>query len=615
MDPLRQLTEAVIRQHASLESYERGCDYYQQGAVRGILHRGQQIQAEVEGSQYEPYQVQIILDAGGVVSAICTCPYDWGGWCKHIVATLLACIQEPRKIEERPSIESLLTGLDREQLQTLVLKLVEHQPHLANTIEIQVKGLQLWPPVASADLSGDLGRSIAAGAIVEESRPAARQRRTAVDATVYGQQVSAILHSLDHMRSSEAYRHVSSVVDEVEQVLEHAQDFMKAGDGCSALAILEAITKAYMVGWLNLDDSDGYASAFFTDLGPVWTEALLTADLTPKQRRAWANRLTHWQGELDEYGIEDAFDAAIAASTQGWDYPPLVKVLQGETTVERTSASDAPWYADELAVARLNVLERQGRNQEYLRLARAEGQTESYLTMLVRLGRVQEAVDYGLQCLSTTEEALALAKVLREREEFQSALQIARHGLALEGAQVGLATWLSELATGMGETGQALEAATIAYRDSPALTTYLRVQELAGERWSEMRTNLHAQLAETGTVRNQVEIYLHEGMVDDAVQAVDTSSYVEHDVLESVVEAATRSHPDWVIQQCRAQAEYIMDEGKSQYYHSAARWLEKARVAYRVTGREADWQTYLHELLAKHRRKYSLVPQLEALRR
>jgi uncharacterized Zn finger protein len=614
MDPLLKLTEAIIRQHASSESYWRGSDYYHRGAVHSVLHRGQQLQAEVEGSQYEPYHVQITLDAGGVAGAICTCPYDWGGWCKHIVATLLACIREPKTVEERPSIESLLAGLDREQLQALVLKLAEHQPHLANEVEMQVPSLQLRPPAASSDLSGGPGASIAAGAAAEEKRPAPGQRRTAVSATVYGQQVSAILHSLDHMRSSEAYWHVSSVVDGVRQMLEQVQDFIGVGDGRSALAILEAITKAYMVGWLNLDDSDGYASAFFDDLGPVWTEALLTADLTPKERRAWAKRLTNWQGELDNYGMEDAFDAAIAASTQGWDYPPLLEVLHGETTAEKTCDKDALWYADELAVARLNVLERQGRNQEYLRLAHAEGQIECYVTMLVRLGRVQEAVKYGLQYLRTPEEALTLAKALRERKEFQSALQIAKHGLALEGPKVALAAWLCELAVGMGETEQALAAATIAFRDSPTLTAYLQVKELAGERWPEIRTNLHADMAKTGDVRNRIEIYLHEGMVNEAIQAVDASEYVGHDVLEAVVDAATGTHPDWVTQRCRAQAEYIMDEGKSQHYDSAARWLEKARAAYQVAGREADWQSYLHELLVKHQRKYSLIPRLEALR-
>ena len=53
-----------------------------------------------------------------------------------------------------------------------------------------------------------------------------------------------------------------------------------AGDGHNALAILEAITEAYVADWVELDDSDGEAGAFFADLGAVWTEAILTADLT-----------------------------------------------------------------------------------------------------------------------------------------------------------------------------------------------------------------------------------------------------------------------------------------------------------------------------------------------
>ena len=74
MDPLPKLTEASIRQHASADSYHRGREYYEQGAVLSIVRRDQQLQAEVEGSQYEPYRVQITYDAGGIVQALCTCP-------------------------------------------------------------------------------------------------------------------------------------------------------------------------------------------------------------------------------------------------------------------------------------------------------------------------------------------------------------------------------------------------------------------------------------------------------------------------------------------------------------------------------------------------------------
>jgi uncharacterized Zn finger protein len=604
MDPLPQLTEAIIRQHTTSESYQRGLDYYESGAVLGVMRRGLQLQAEVEGSQYEPYQVQITLDPGGIVGATCTCPYDWGGWCKHIVATLLFCVREPDEIEEQPALESLLAGLDREQLQALVLRLAGQQPGLADAIEAQVQSLQVEATTDSGRPTADSG-----------PQTAEHQRRTPVDSTAYRRQVRTILHSLDRMRSSEAYWHIGSVVDEVRQVLDQAWDFVEAGDGHNALTILEAITGAYIADWTILDDSDGYASAFFEDLGPVWTEALLTADLSREARQAWIGKLEQWQAELGDYGLEEALETAVMAARQGWDYPPLRRVLQGEITEKGAWDDEAPFYADDLAVARLNVLERQERYQEYLYLAEAEGQTERYVTMLVRLGRVQEAVDYGLQYLATTDEALALAKALRERGEFQAARRMAEHGLTLHGHKATLATWLSELTAGMGETRPALEAATIAFRESPTLGTYQRVKDLAGESWPEVKADLLVHLAGAGDVSNKVDIYLHEGMVHEAVQAVDASSYAGYATVERVVDAAIRSHPDWVIQQCRRQAEPIMDQGKSQHYHHAVRWVEKARAAYRAAGREAEWQAYLRDLIARHRRKYSLVPMLEALQR
>jgi len=602
VDPWPNFDEAVIRQHAGPESYRRGQDYYEQGAVRNIVRRGQQLQAEVEGSQYEPYQVQITLDEGGIVDATCTCPYDWGGWCKHIVATALTCLHRPAAIVERPSVEDLLAGLNRQQLQALLLRLTEYQPTLADLIEAQVQSV-----------AGAPQPSAPTGATTKESAPP-QQRHTAVDASAYRRQVHTLLHSLDRLRASEAYWHVGSVVNQVRQVLQPAQDFLTAGDGRHALAILEAVTEEYVAEWTTLDDSDGEAGGFFAELGPLWAEAILTADLTADERRAWSKKLAKWQKELDDYGLEETFAAAIEAAKQGWDYPPLQRVLQGDI-IEGAWEGQAPEYADDLIVARLKVLERQGRYQEYLHLAEAEVQTELYATMLVRLGRVPEAVSYGLQYFGLPEEALTLAKALRQQGALQEALHIAEHGLTFQGPKAELAAWLSELALGLGETGRALAAAQIAFQETYTLAAYRRVQDLAGERWPAIKADLLAQLAKSGHVASQVEIYLSEGMVNEAVQAIDAETYVGYDTLERVVEAAIQSHPDWVIRRCRQQAESIMDEGKSKYYHHAVRWLGKARAAYRAAGREAEWQAYLRELLTRHQRKYSLVPQLETLKR
>ena len=109
----------------------------------------------------------------------------------------------------------------------------------------------------------------------------------------------------------------------------------------------------------------------------------------------------------------------------------------------------------------------------------------------------------------------------------------------------------------------------------------------------------------------QVEIFLHEGLIDDAIAAL--GSYSGYALLGEVVDAAISTHPDWVIRSCRQQAEDIMDAGKANAYYHAANWLKRARAAYLAAGREAEWREYLSDLLDKHRRKRKLIPMLEAL--
>src|SRR5438067_10317933 len=418
-----------------------------------LVRRGDALEAEVEGSEPAPYQVRVAFDAGGVAWADGSCPYTWGGWCKHIVAALLACIEQPGEIEERPPLDALLANLDRDQLRGLLLRLVEREPRLTDVVEGEIALLAAAPasgPPAAAPTSPE---------------PAARQRRTPVDVGAVRREVRALVRGLDRLRPSQAYWEVGATVGEVGGVLDQARAFIEADDGGTALAILEAITEEYLALWEGLDDSDGEASGFFEELGSAWTEALLSADLTPEEREDWADKLAAWQDDLDDYGVDEAFAAAIEAARQRWDYPPLLRVFQGEITERGAWEGEPADCADELAAARLNVLERRGRYEDYLHLAEAEGQTARYVTMLVRLGRAQEAVAYGLQYLATTDEALALAQALRERGEVESALKVGDHGLTLQGSKAPLATWVRDVAAAAGETALALRAAQIAFRE------------------------------------------------------------------------------------------------------------------------------------------------------
>lgn len=591
------LSETLIREHASPESFHRGEEYERHGAVISLVRRGDVLQAEVEGSEAIPYRVRIDFDDGDVAAAECTCPFDWGGWCKHVVATLLTYLHRPETAQETPPLEESLAALDRDQLQALILSLVAHDPSLADVIESRIT-------LAQVHAAGPPG-SRAAGA---SSHPAP------IDTQPFRRQVRTALHGLDHMRRSEAYWHMGSIVMDVGQVLEPVRSLVEAGDGRAALTILEAVTAEYAEGWTMLDDSEGELSDFFYALGPLWTEALLSADLTAAERERWVDLLTDWEDELADYGVDYVFEAAIEAARQGWDYPPLLRVLQGEATEYEDWEDAAPDEVGELAVARLNVLERQGRYQEYLYLADAEGQTERYATMLARLDRVPEAVAYGLTALGSADAALALAKVLLESGHPDEAIQIAEHGLTLQGPRVALAIWLRDVATSLGRVDRALPAAVVAFEEQPDLSTYRAVQALSGADWPGYRDELLSALRR---VRSQhpagaVDVFLQEGLYDDAITTVDgTWSYA---LIERVVEAVTISHPDWAIRASLRQAEPIMDRGDAQNYHHAARWLAHARAAYLAAGRAADWSAYLEGLIETHKRKYKLRPMLEALR-
>ncbi len=168
-------TEAQIRELALPDGFERGREYFERGAVTRVTRRDAELEAEVQGSQYTPYEVPVTLAESGITKAACSCPYgeSWDGACKHIVATLLACLCQPEQVEEHPTLEAVLAPLDREQLHALVRALAARQPGLADLIEDHVQSLHS-PPVettsrpraarrrqASLETAGSVGRCAA----------------------------------------------------------------------------------------------------------------------------------------------------------------------------------------------------------------------------------------------------------------------------------------------------------------------------------------------------------------------------------------------------------------------------------------------------------------------
>jgi uncharacterized Zn finger protein len=127
--------------------------------------------------------------------------------------------------------------------------------------------------------------------------------------------------------------------------------------------------------------------------------------------------------------------------------------------------------------------------------------------------------------------------------------------------------------------------------DAHSLTDYQALRIVAGYRWPTLRDEVLAELRQSAarSPSGVGEIFVHEGLLDDAIAVADSGPY-DYAMVEQVADAAIQTHPDWVIRMGRRQAERIMDGAQSRYYHHAVAWLRRSRAAALGAGLQDDWR-------------------------
>ncbi|CBN58630.1 MULTISPECIES: SWIM zinc finger family protein [Kamptonema] len=588
--PIPKFAEATLRQNSSPQSFERGETYYRNDAVEALTLRGKILQAEVEGSQAPSYRVRLSFESQNLAEASCTCAYSFGGWCKHIVATLLVCLHQPQKIEERPTLEHLLDRLNHQQTQLLLQNLAAEQPDLIDRIERHINRI--------------------VSVTRDQKSPTVSPKISTINTAPYRQQVRQILR--DAERYLEDGDEEDPITPDILDLISEAQEFSQCEDGNNAIAILQSITETCIEHWDDVADYGAYNEGIVEALNEAWTEAILCAELTKEQQIELQENLTNWQDEWDAN-----FAMSLEALRQGWDFPPLQLILQGNILERGVWEGEAPDYAEDIALIRLQILERRERYEEYLYLAKAEGMNQQYLVMLVSLGRISEAISTAKTLMTSVEEAKALAFELRKQGAKSQALEVAQAGFSLEGhCLYELATWASNLALELGDCATAMKAKIKAFSAQPSFEDYQNIKELSGEEWETLKVELLTNISSQdrwGIQEAKVNIFLHEGLIDKAIEVVTPLSYYHSRLIHQVMEAAIPYRPDWVIKNASQEAESIVNRGKADVYDVAIQWLHKVRSAYLQSNRQSDWLIYRNSLVEQHGRKRKFMELLKPL--
>jgi uncharacterized Zn finger protein len=569
------ISEKTIHQNSTNASYQRGQDYYEQDAVISLWQRGQNLQALVQGNEIKPYRVSVDFIRENIKGACCSCLYDYEGWCKHIVAVLLTCCHQPELIIEKRSLEELLTPINENKLRALLNHLVAKYPEIIETID-----KFLIPAVSASKAQGKITINVKAyrNSVRNELRQSLR-----------------ILE--------EDYSEEDPISDEIYALVHEAKDYCQKGEPDNAIAILEAIISGCIDEWDDLEDYGVVNDDLSEIIDRVLTTAILTKEFNPEEKKALKENIEQWQ---DEWNTD--FEMSLAALQQGWDDPALGEILRGESTnLGAIYPEFLPSYLQKLTAIRLEILENQEKDSEYLNLALASGQAVEYLTKLVYLDRIDEAMAAAKTVMTKAEEALFFAKSLRDESAPEEALKIARIGLTLPGhSHYELALWTSQLAEYLGDMDTALATIIKTFQEQPSFSHYQKSESLAGEDWPDLKLDMLDYLREfTGWRSEQVkvDIFLYENLVRDAIEAISNNSYIESHLIWRVMDAAASVDPNWVIERALPPAEKILNEKKADRYEEAIKWLKKARNALYMSGRREEWQAYRESLIKEHSRK------------
>jgi uncharacterized Zn finger protein len=570
-ESLPRLTEAQVRKLGSAQSFERGKSYYRNGAILEPVRQGMELRAQCEGSEDEPYAVSVTLDQHGVTEVSCTCAYDWGGACKHLIALLLAYVHEPQAFRVIPPLETLLAESSKETLIALIGDMVKREPGLLSVVELAVATPQ--------STQGTSGKPIDASAYRRQARRAMRSEnphRIEGELRVLQKAAVRLAQSGDWLNAGAVY-HVA-----LDEAVQGYDDTVRSMDEDGDIAIvIDELAQGLSVCLQQ--------STAERDTRRAWLAALLEAELTdieiggidlaPSAREAVLEHAT----EADWEWIETRLRAAIPQSSD-WVRSALVGLLvEGR---ERHGRDDAGALICEL-----------GTPEQQAHLLISEGKLDQAMALIKSIvvgkpGLVTQFADALVQAKAQQE---AVALVLESGSD---------HWMNRD--------WLAKYYRQHGTPQEAVKAQQRVFLSAPsveAFKTLHQVSRKAGT-WEQVRASALEALQHQNNFGALVEIALHEGDVARALELLPRVRGGWHDYKWDVAQAAEKTHPYAAIALYQELAEAAIAHRSRSAYEQAAAHLKRAKTLYGRLHATADWQIYLQTLRTRYANLRALQDEL-----
>lgn len=545
-----------IKELCTTASFERGQRYLEEGRVKIREVSPSNVTAVVAGTSN--YRVEVNFEDKKGVSATCTCPYDWEGYCKHIIATLLAVEEDKEEIEsmakmsseKQQSTEALLKKTEPEALRSFLRHEMERLPELRDRF-------------IACFSKGGIGKSL-------------DEYKNEVD----------LLYDLVEDHGFVPY---SEEID-FKPLQELAGIYIHKGDFLEAAKIYQALFEIIAEKMDEVDDSDGFYGGEFSDNLNSFVDSIAKAGLKAKDKRKYIEYLfdKYLQREPD-YFQEDYDEALRELCTSEEDLRYWKELLEPHLPEKMPDEQDWSSYyqAKELISMHLYVLSRLKKAEEFYALMEMHYRTSGDLCLMY-------------------------AQRLLKDGDREKAVKVAEEGLVLfpDYASKGLREFLSEIYR---------EDDPEKYRES-LLSLFLLTREWkyyerlkmvpSPEEWHGLLQKILARLSKERFHRDTlIEIYLREQMYEEALGEVLAKKNIS--TLSMYQNKLAHLYPE---QYFNAYRELIFpfaeEEMGRRHYQEVVSYLKRMRE---IEGFEGAVQEIVERLREENKRKPAFIDEMKNL--
>ncbi len=574
-DPFPTVSEGAISDWVGSRSFQRGRSYFKSGAILDPRLQGNTLKAWCQGSRPQPYHLWVVCGTEGIKEADCSCPVGGGGRCKHVAALLLTWSDQPDSFREVEELDTNLERHSKSELIALIKQMVKVHPNL--------ESLLATPPPED-------GRSSPLVDPESYRRQAALAIRTSFDDWGWGSagDIDIVLGSGDNFLAKSDYANAGIVYQAVAQeVFEHFEIVY----GEEGEHIHEVVNRCVQGLGNCLTAEDGNAAARENALQALFEIFRLDLDYGGYGLGDEA------EGLILEYADDD--EKRVVA---GWARTAMLAAT-GQYDSYRRQA-----YGSILLDLEVDHLD----DDAYLEICRESGLLDHLVDRLLTLGRLDEALAEAGR--TGDSDLLTLAEIFGAHG-YDRRLEplVAKR---IETTRIdGLVVWLKDQHEARGELAEALVLAKQLLDQYPGLARYQDVRELSQRLgiWQATRSALLAEWAAARQYGVLTDVYLEEGEIDLALNAVRQLEQVSHyagDRLIRVAQAASETRPQAAVDIYREQAEKWIEARGRKRYQEACIHLTKVRDLYRQMSQESTWTDFMAELRERHRRLRALQDEL-----